>query len=60
MAVVFIFVFFFGVAATSLMLKLGSFAVGDVFMLATFFLMAVAIFINCYKLAKEEEGPQTR
>lgn len=60
MAAVFIFVFFFGVAATSLLIKLGSATVGGVFVLLTFLLMAAAIFINCYKLAKEWEGPETR
>jgi len=64
MTVVFTFVFFFGVAATGLLYKVvvGSAAItaGTVFALVTFGLMASAIFIGCYKLAKDLEGPETR
>ena len=62
MAVVFTFVFLFGVAATGLLYKVsvGSEAItaGTIFALVTFVSMASAIFIGCYKLAKDLEGPE--
>jgi hypothetical protein len=64
MTVVFTFVFFFGVAATGLLYKVvagsATITAGTIFALVTFVLMACAIFIGCYKLTKEWEGPETR
>lgn len=62
MAAVFAFIFLFGLAAVSLLYKV---VVGDALSLASisalaiFVAMAGGIFIGCFKMMKEWEGPET-
>jgi hypothetical protein len=60
MAAVFAFIFLFGLAATSLLYKVvvGSASFASVSALMIFVAMAVGIFVGCFKMMKEWEGPE--
>lgn len=61
MAAVFAFIFLFGLAATSLLYKVvvGSPSLASISALVVFVALAVGIFVGCFKMAKEWEGPET-
>jgi hypothetical protein len=61
MAAVFAFIFLFGLAATTLLYKVvvGSASFASISALAIFVAMAAGIFIGCFKMMKDWEGPET-
>jgi hypothetical protein len=61
MAAVFAFVFLFALAATTLLYKVtvASASIASLSALAVFFALAAGIFIGCFKMMKEWEGPET-
>lgn len=60
MAAVFAFVFLFALSATGLLYKVtvGGPSVSAIAALAIFFAMASGVFIGCFKMMKEWEGPE--
>ena len=61
MAAVFAFIFLFGLAATTLLFKVvvGSASVASISALTIFVCLAAGIFVGCFKMMKEWEGPET-
>ena len=62
MAAVFAFIFLFGLAATGLLYEVvvgSALSLASISALAIFVAMAGGIFIGCFKMMKEWEGPET-
>ena len=62
MAAVFAFIFLFGLAATSLLYKVvvgSASSLASICALVIFIAMAAGIFIGCFKMMKDWEGPET-
>ena len=62
MAAVFAFIFLFGLAATSLLYKVvvgSASSLASISALVIFVALAVGIFIGCFRMMKEWEGPET-